>query len=181
LFGFLLSHDKLGISKERGVVRNLIDHLADTMTRITSLGRKRTYNEAEFNNVFENKGNESAPAAEEPVDQPKKKKRKYEHEKEKRHEKRALKATNEAPKKGWGRSEEIRGKFRIPSRGRYNGFVQLVPRHLRPVDSDVYRIGWRIQHASHVGTRGTLRGIVPRMKLVASRPKPGWVSAIGVS
>jgi hypothetical protein len=67
--------------------------------------------------MFENKLEESAPVAEEPVDQPKKKKRKYEQEN------RALKATSEAPKKGWGRSEEIRGKSRILPRGRSNVFV----------------------------------------------------------
>jgi hypothetical protein len=66
-------------------------------------------------------------------------------------------------------------------RGWSNGFVQPVRRHPRPVDNDVYRIDWRTQHASHVGTRGTLREIVPQTRVVASRPKPGWVSAIGVA
>jgi hypothetical protein len=75
------------------------------MTRITTFGRKRTYHEAKFNSMFDGGGEETVQPEEE---QPKKKKRKREVSEG---QEPSAPNTENVQKKGWGRSEEIKGKL----------------------------------------------------------------------
>lgn len=79
------------------------------MTRITSLGRKRTYNEAQFNHIFDGDTKEQPQGQENEAEQPKKKKRKYEEHKKMKEAKNVPKIAGETSGKGWGRSEEVKG------------------------------------------------------------------------
>lgn len=75
------------------------------MTRITTFGRKRTHHEAQFNNIFESEGKEALQSED---GQPKKKRRKNEAV----NDNSTSEVLEEVPqKKGWGRSEEIKGDW----------------------------------------------------------------------
>jgi hypothetical protein len=77
------------------------------MTRITAFGRKRTHHEAKFNSMFDGGGEETEQHEEE---QPKKKKRKLEVPECYGQKEPSVPSTENVQKKGWGRSEEIKGE-----------------------------------------------------------------------
>ena len=78
------------------------------MTRITAFGRKRTHHEAKFNSMFDGGGEETVQLEEE---RPKKKKRKQEISESHGQNEPGVSSTENVQRKGWGRSEEIKGEL----------------------------------------------------------------------
>jgi hypothetical protein len=75
------------------------------MTRITDLGRKRKFNEAQFNDFFDGENKQVGSNEEESKIEPKRKKGKLDPETTSEQQK--VDGINQR-KKGWGRSEEIK-------------------------------------------------------------------------